>query len=229
MELALFLPEEMQLLYRQRRCGRHRHVMSCFSWSCSAEPFQLAPVQLRCETPRMTTRTRPCSPQDEWRDLTVTPAKMWLGVDRYLCLKGVDCSFEQPARLRYQLRQELHWRVCHGNTACGVSSNSAPPSARLASGADTRYKMGATYKGTVKNGVVVLPADAKLVEGTAVEVIPWSCVRRMIRLSRQSSKSPSRVPTGRKTTLAIWTTTCTAFPSNRERCFCRHVVLSGAS
>jgi hypothetical protein len=67
--LALFLPEEMQLLYRQRRCGRHRHVISCFSWSCSAEPSQLAPVQLECETPRMTTRTRPCSPQDGWRDL----------------------------------------------------------------------------------------------------------------------------------------------------------------
>jgi hypothetical protein len=67
--LALFLPEEMQLLYRQRRCGRHRHFLTRFSWSCSAEPFQLAPVQLECETPRMTTRTRPCLPQDEWRDL----------------------------------------------------------------------------------------------------------------------------------------------------------------
>jgi hypothetical protein len=67
--LALFPPEEMQLLYRQRRCGRHRHTLSCFSRSCSAEPFQLAPVQLECETPRMTTRMRPCSPQDEWRDL----------------------------------------------------------------------------------------------------------------------------------------------------------------
>lgn len=26
----------------------------------------------------------------------------------------------------YQLRQELHWRVCHGSAACGVSSDSAP-------------------------------------------------------------------------------------------------------
>src|SRR2546423_13649191 len=43
--------------------------MSRFSWPCSAEPSQLAPVQLSCTTPRMTTRTRPCSPQDEWRDL----------------------------------------------------------------------------------------------------------------------------------------------------------------
>jgi hypothetical protein len=31
--------------------------------------LQLAPVQLEYETPRVTTRTRPCSPQDEWRDL----------------------------------------------------------------------------------------------------------------------------------------------------------------
>ena len=28
------------------------------------------------------------------------------------------------------------------------------------------------FKGTVKNGVVVLPPDAKLPDGTAVEVIP---------------------------------------------------------
>jgi hypothetical protein len=34
--LALYLPEEMQLLYRQRRCGRHRHTMSCFSWYLSS-------------------------------------------------------------------------------------------------------------------------------------------------------------------------------------------------
>lgn len=32
--------------------------------------------------------------------------------------------------------------------------------------------MGVSYKGTVKNGVVVLPPEAKLPEGTAVEVIP---------------------------------------------------------
>jgi len=43
---------------------------------------------------------------------------------------------------------------------------------RLASGVDSRYKLGVTYKGTVKNGVVVLPADAKLADGTAVEVVP---------------------------------------------------------
>ena len=29
-----------------------------------------------------------------------------------------------------------------------------------------------TYRGTVKNGVVVLPADAKLPDGTKVEVVP---------------------------------------------------------
>jgi hypothetical protein len=29
-----------------------------------------------------------------------------------------------------------------------------------------------SYKGTVKNGVVVLPPDARLAEGTQVEVIP---------------------------------------------------------
>jgi hypothetical protein len=29
-----------------------------------------------------------------------------------------------------------------------------------------------TYRGTVKNGVVVLPAEAKLVDGTEVEITP---------------------------------------------------------
>jgi hypothetical protein len=32
--------------------------------------------------------------------------------------------------------------------------------------------MGVSYKGTVKNGVVVLPPEAKLPEGATVEVIP---------------------------------------------------------
>ncbi len=32
--------------------------------------------------------------------------------------------------------------------------------------------MGVSYKGTVKNGVVVLPPEAKLPEGAAVEVTP---------------------------------------------------------
>ena len=31
--------------------------------------------------------------------------------------------------------------------------------------------MGVSFKGTVKNGVVVLPPEAKLLEGTEVEVI----------------------------------------------------------
>jgi hypothetical protein len=42
----------------------------------------------------------------------------------------------------------------------------------LASGVNSRYQFDVTYKGTVKNGVVVLPADAKLADGTAVEVVP---------------------------------------------------------
>jgi hypothetical protein len=36
---------------------------------------------------------------------------------------------------------------------------------------DSRYEKGVSYKGTVKNGVVVLPPEAKLPEGTEVEVI----------------------------------------------------------
>lgn len=32
--------------------------------------------------------------------------------------------------------------------------------------------MGVSYKGTVRNGVVVLPPEAKLPEGATVEVIP---------------------------------------------------------
>ena len=32
--------------------------------------------------------------------------------------------------------------------------------------------MGVSYKGTVKNGVVVLPPEAKLPEGATVEVTP---------------------------------------------------------
>ncbi len=32
--------------------------------------------------------------------------------------------------------------------------------------------MGVSYKGTVRNGVVVLPPDAKLPEGATVEVTP---------------------------------------------------------
>ena len=34
-----------------------------------------------------------------------------------------------------------------------------------------RYETGVSYKGTVKNGVVVLPPEAKLPDGTPVEVI----------------------------------------------------------
>ncbi len=32
--------------------------------------------------------------------------------------------------------------------------------------------MGVSYKGTVKNGVVVLPPEARLAEGSTVEVTP---------------------------------------------------------
>ena len=33
------------------------------------------------------------------------------------------------------------------------------------------YEIGVSYKGTVKNGVVVLPPEVKLADGTPVEVI----------------------------------------------------------
>ena len=95
--LALVLPEEMQLLYRQKRCGRHRHTLSCFSWSCSAEPFQPAPVQLKCETPRMTTRMRPCSPQDEWRTHFALPKTMRLTSTRH-CSDAVSLPSEHAFR-----------------------------------------------------------------------------------------------------------------------------------
>jgi hypothetical protein len=99
--LALVLPEEMQLLYRQKRCGRHRHTLSCFSWSCSAEPFQPATVQLKCETPRMTTRMRPCSPQDEWRTHFALPKTMRLTSTRH-CSDAVSL----PASMLSALPQQ---------------------------------------------------------------------------------------------------------------------------
>jgi hypothetical protein len=37
---------------------------------------------------------------------------------------------------------------------------------------DLGYEMGVSFKGTVRNGVVVLPPEAKLPEGSAVEIIP---------------------------------------------------------
>jgi hypothetical protein len=39
-------------------------------------------------------------------------------------------------------------------------------------GRDLEYESGVSYKGTVRNGVVVLPPEAKLPEGASVEVIP---------------------------------------------------------
>jgi hypothetical protein len=42
----------------------------------------------------------------------------------------------------------------------------------LASLVKSGYEMEVSYKGTVKNGVVVLPAEAHLPEGCEVEVIP---------------------------------------------------------
>ena len=42
----------------------------------------------------------------------------------------------------------------------------------LASVVDSRYEMGVNYRGTVKNGVVVLPPEAKLPDGAEVEVTP---------------------------------------------------------
>ena len=46
-----------------------------------------------------------------------------------------------------------------------------PANVRLAMAGDLVYEAGVSYKGTVKNGVVVLPPEAKLPEGTEVEVI----------------------------------------------------------
>ena len=43
--------------------------------------------------------------------------------------------------------------------------------ARLALAVRSRYEIAVSYKGTVKNGVVVLPPEAQLPEGTSVEVI----------------------------------------------------------
>jgi hypothetical protein len=37
---------------------------------------------------------------------------------------------------------------------------------------DSQYEKGVSYKGTVKNGVVVLPPEAQLPEGAEVEVTP---------------------------------------------------------
>jgi hypothetical protein len=37
--------------------------------------------------------------------------------------------------------------------------------------ADLQYETGVSYRGTVKNGVVVLPPEVKLPDGTQVEVI----------------------------------------------------------
>lgn len=36
----------------------------------------------------------------------------------------------------------------------------------------SRYETGMSYKGTVKNGVVVLPPEAQLPEGSQVEITP---------------------------------------------------------
>jgi hypothetical protein len=42
----------------------------------------------------------------------------------------------------------------------------------LAFRVDSRYEIYVSYKGTVKNGVVVLPPEAQLPDGSEVEVIP---------------------------------------------------------
>ena len=62
-------------------------------------------------------------------------------------------------------------------TTCDGLSESArqaePDEAqRLARTADSQYETGMCYKGTVKNGVVVLPPEARLPEGAEVEVTP---------------------------------------------------------
>ena len=54
-----------------------------------------------------------------------------------------------------------------------------------------------TYRGTVKNGVVVLPADAKLPDGTPVEVSPVgnggddpSFLRELLKLAKDRDWPP---------------------------------------
>ena len=42
----------------------------------------------------------------------------------------------------------------------------------LALAVDSQYGIGVSYKGTVKNGVVVLPPEAQLPDGAEVEVTP---------------------------------------------------------
>ena len=42
----------------------------------------------------------------------------------------------------------------------------------LALAVDKRYEIGVSYKGTVKNGVVVLPPEAQVPDGAEVEVTP---------------------------------------------------------
>jgi hypothetical protein len=42
----------------------------------------------------------------------------------------------------------------------------------LAVASDSQYEIGMCYKGTVVNGVVVLPPEARLPEGAEVEVTP---------------------------------------------------------
>jgi hypothetical protein len=58
--LNLFLPEGYAVAYKHKEMWSPppRHVL-----------IQLAPVQLEYQSPQMTTRTRPFSPQSEWRDL----------------------------------------------------------------------------------------------------------------------------------------------------------------
>jgi hypothetical protein len=80
--------------------------------------LQLAPVQLECETPRMTTRMRPCSPQDEWRDLKwefltglARPSHTRLLEERHSCsidrgmLTGVQISAVAACPLPISLKQ----------------------------------------------------------------------------------------------------------------------------
>ena len=55
---------------------------------------------------------------------------------------------------------------------------------------------GMSYKGRVKNGVVVLPPEAKLAEGTEVEVTPTEVEATDPFLKARRSRS--RVPTGQK-------------------------------
>jgi hypothetical protein len=61
--------------------------------------------------------------------------------------------------------------------------------ARLALGVRSRYETGVSYKGTVRNGVVVLPPEAQLPEGAQVESKCKGALQQFKLQSKLLSKS----------------------------------------